>query len=506
MRLCTFSPMPRTSDDFFPNEPDSHRFHVAHNATTAFLDRKLSVTRDFDMFTTHHALADYHALLRCFTTAPMYITDSETSHQKVFRRLGGTDVTGNYHIIRALSNKSVRLPSTAFTDVTGNGDGLALKVALPVPTARGAILSMWNCRGEGGTAVDAVTKKEVMEALNLDSSEDNLSKGYIVMHEPSNLHVIHTSESGRSDAAEMIAPVSLSPGSTKTITVVDIQSFSNFEMAVLGLADKYVGLCSVLSIEERTVSTSPSSQAAESEPMQSKIVPEVEQPESTQETTPESDKPVAEAPQPVSETTPILQPASTPSGCRSGSRLLALLLFYRRDLSQARAAFLRDFWRSPFVTLFREIRAALGGPSTLPNASEDRSTARSPTEDAAPDMQEAPKAIPETYGTMSNGTSANQQEGDLSVASESSNATAVNDAVEERDEVVVRLSVAGTLVLWIPDFAIEEYIITLQGQEVASKVITASGACVQIDMETAAQALLKAGVSYDSWHIGVSKR
>lgn len=450
-------------------------------------------------------MADYHALLRCFTTAPVYITDSEPSNQKVFGRLGGTDVNGNHHIIKALSNKSVRLPSTAFTDITGKGDGLALKVALPVPTARGAILCMWNCRGEGGTAIDAVTKKEVMEVLNLDKFGDSPSNCYVVMHDPSNLHIIHTSESGRSDAADFIAPVCLPPGSTKTITVVDIQSFSNFDMAVLGLADKYVGLCSVLSIEERTVSSSASFQAAQSEPMQSELVPEVDQPESTGEPTAEH-SPVAEGPQPVSETSPIFQPASTPSGCRSESRLLALLLFYRRDLSQARATFLRDFWRSPFVTLFREIRAALGGPSTLPTASEAHGTAGLPAEDAGPDMQEGPKVIPKTYGTMSNGTIPNQQEGDLSVASESSNATAVNDVVEDRNEVVVRLSVAGTLVLWIPDFAIERYIITLQGQEVASKVITASDACVQVDMNTAAQALLKTGLSYDSWHVGISKR
>lgn len=493
----------RTSDDFFPDSPDSHRFHIANNATTAFLDRKLSVTRDFDMFTTHHPLADYHALLRCFTTAPMYITDSEASDLEVFNRLGGLDVNGEYRIVKTMGRDSVRVPSTAFTDVTGSGDGPALKVALPVPSAAGVILGFWNCRGNDRIAVDGITKDEIEEAFDLNGTGHPLPEGYAVMYGADRVEYL---EPLQEDSSSIVAPINLAPGTCKTISVVCIQTFSDFSMAVLGVSNKYVSLCSVLKVEECKIQSPKPVHEAPVESVESEIQPESQLSPAHQPTDSSEDTRV-EPDQAELETAPLLPKARSSSAPRSGSRILALLLFYRRDLRHARATFFRDFWRSPFKTIFKEIRAALGGPSTLPDTSEDESTAgeAGPTT-PAPEMQEATKATPKLYGTTTNCANGSMQhEGDRSVTSESSGTTAVDD-VKDKNQVVIKLSVAGKLMLWIPGFAVEAYTITLQGQEVASQMIACIGDCVTIDMESAAQALSKSDFVSDCWQISISKK
>ncbi|KAK5445264.1 hypothetical protein LTR55_012283, partial [Exophiala xenobiotica] len=405
--------------------PDSHRFHVAWNATTALLDRKLAVTRDFDMFITHHDMAEYHALLRCFTTAPMYITDSEPSNKKIFQKLGGPDLRNVYRILKATENTSVRLPSTAFTDITGNGDGPALKVALPVPSAKGAIIGVWNCRGEGGTAVDGLTKKEINEALSLDGRKKSASGKYVIMYDMDTVLEMEDLAESSEEASSIILPLHLVSGSCKAITVAQLEGYSSFRMAVLGLANKFVGLCAVSEVVEETkksLDEATPKTNGHHQPAASHIEPEVQQ----ERTEPACDSVPTES-------TPLLAPRIVPSqqaaqaasaNHRTGSRLLALLLFYRRDLSYARSAFFHDFVRSPLKTLFRELRAAFGGPSTLPAASEE--AVSDGTQSAAtPDAQETIQSEPKTEtieASEPNGTG--QHGGDVSVTSESSNATA----------------------------------------------------------------------------------
>ncbi|MCQ6463597.1 hypothetical protein NPN16_24840, partial [Vibrio parahaemolyticus] len=51
----------RNSDDYFPDAPSSHRWHVWVNAHNAVLTQYLNVVPDWDMFQTVHEFADYHA-------------------------------------------------------------------------------------------------------------------------------------------------------------------------------------------------------------------------------------------------------------------------------------------------------------------------------------------------------------------------------------------------------------------------------------------------------------
>jgi len=67
--------MLRNSDDFFPDVPTSHPWHVFANAHTALFVQHLNVLPDWDMFQTSHAYSGFHAAARCVCGGPIYITD-----------------------------------------------------------------------------------------------------------------------------------------------------------------------------------------------------------------------------------------------------------------------------------------------------------------------------------------------------------------------------------------------------------------------------------------------
>ncbi|KAJ6082468.1 hypothetical protein N7499_007342 [Penicillium canescens] len=70
----------RNSDDFFPEIPASHAWHVFCNAHNSLLTRYLNVLPDWDMFQTSHLYASFHAAARCVSGGPIYITDEPGKH------------------------------------------------------------------------------------------------------------------------------------------------------------------------------------------------------------------------------------------------------------------------------------------------------------------------------------------------------------------------------------------------------------------------------------------
>lgn len=70
----------RNSDDFFPEVPASHPWHIFCNAHNALLTRYLNALPDWDMFQTDHPYASFHAAARCISGGPVYITDEPGKH------------------------------------------------------------------------------------------------------------------------------------------------------------------------------------------------------------------------------------------------------------------------------------------------------------------------------------------------------------------------------------------------------------------------------------------
>jgi hypothetical protein len=70
----------RNSDDFFPEVPASHPWHIFCNAYNALFTQHLNVLPDWDMFQTSHPWASFHAAARCVSGGPIYITDVPGKH------------------------------------------------------------------------------------------------------------------------------------------------------------------------------------------------------------------------------------------------------------------------------------------------------------------------------------------------------------------------------------------------------------------------------------------
>ncbi|KAI1774806.1 glycoside hydrolase family 36 protein [Hypoxylon cercidicola] len=70
----------RNSDDFYPDIPDSHPWHIFCNAHNSLLTQHLNTLPDWDMFQTDHEFAGFHAAARCLSGGPIYITDIPGKH------------------------------------------------------------------------------------------------------------------------------------------------------------------------------------------------------------------------------------------------------------------------------------------------------------------------------------------------------------------------------------------------------------------------------------------
>lgn len=91
----------RNSDDFFPEVPASHPWHVWVNAYNAILMKHLNVLPDWDMFQTVHDYSGFHAAARCVSGGPIYVTDVPGSHDMdLIGQMTGTTPRGRTVIFR----------------------------------------------------------------------------------------------------------------------------------------------------------------------------------------------------------------------------------------------------------------------------------------------------------------------------------------------------------------------------------------------------------------------
>ncbi|KAL9621159.1 MAG: hypothetical protein Q9160_004410 [Pyrenula sp. 1 TL-2023] len=113
----------RNSDDFFPDVPSSHPWHVFCNAHNALFIQHLNVLPDWDMFQTAHPWGRFHGAARCLSGGPIYITDTPGSHDvELINEMTARNPRGQTVILR---------PSCIgkTTDIYNNyNDGCLLKI------------------------------------------------------------------------------------------------------------------------------------------------------------------------------------------------------------------------------------------------------------------------------------------------------------------------------------------------------------------------------------------
>ena len=91
----------RNSDDFFPDQPASHPWHIFCNAHNSLFTQHLNIVPDWDMFQTNHEYASFHAAARCVSGGPIYITDVPGRHDiGLIRQMTGNTPRGDTVILR----------------------------------------------------------------------------------------------------------------------------------------------------------------------------------------------------------------------------------------------------------------------------------------------------------------------------------------------------------------------------------------------------------------------
>ena len=91
----------RNSDDFFPDIPSSHPWHVWTNAHNSLLTQHLNILPDWDMFQTVHDYSGFHAAARCVSGGPIYITDVPGHHNvDLINQMTGVTPRGKTVIFR----------------------------------------------------------------------------------------------------------------------------------------------------------------------------------------------------------------------------------------------------------------------------------------------------------------------------------------------------------------------------------------------------------------------
>lgn len=135
----------RNSDDFFPEIPASHPWHIFCNAHNALLTQHLNVLPDWDMFQTSHPWAGFHAAARAVSGGPIYFTDEPGKHDiKLIGQMTAQTPRGKTVILRPHRVGRATDPYNAY-------DAQAvLKVATYVGFARTGtgILGCFNCSGQ----------------------------------------------------------------------------------------------------------------------------------------------------------------------------------------------------------------------------------------------------------------------------------------------------------------------------------------------------------------------
>jgi len=113
----------RNSQDFYPDNPSSHPWHIWANAHNSQLTQHLNILPDWDMFQTVHDYSSFHAAARCISGGPIYITDEPGKHNlDLIKKMTGVTVRGQTVIFRpSVVGKSTH-------QYTGFEDNVLLKV------------------------------------------------------------------------------------------------------------------------------------------------------------------------------------------------------------------------------------------------------------------------------------------------------------------------------------------------------------------------------------------
>ncbi|GAA5966693.1 hypothetical protein JCM3765_007600 [Sporobolomyces pararoseus] len=267
-------PTLRNSDDYFPNEIDSHRWHIYINSINLLLTRHLQTfSPDLDMTQERHEWGSFHLALRAFSTAGIWSTDgvAEKEGERLGEKKNGwkgllaTTLNGGVRVLQAREKAGSILPSQVLSrEITERGEkgGEALKVGLSCARGKGATIGIWNCQKEGRVK-NTLTRRDIWEAVRGWEPEEDL---VVLIDEsfgpspslesvdsvPPKIQVLESNSinpkvSSWTSMSQPFATVELPSRAIQIVTIAELHKLksatgSTISVACLGLRDKFVGI------------------------------------------------------------------------------------------------------------------------------------------------------------------------------------------------------------------------------------------------------------------------
>lgn len=238
--------MVRNSDDFFPEIPSSHPWHLFTNAHNALLTSHLNILPDWDMFQTSHPYSAFHAAGRCISGGPIYFTDEPGKHDiALIAQMTAPTTRGKTAILRPpVIGKSINI-------YTAYEEARFLKVSSYTGSAS---------TGTGLLAAFNVSPRPVSEFINLADFPGV---------EPDTDYVIRAHTSGQLsppmslDHASAVVSLDLDVKCYEILSSYPLRAFtlagssglrsSRTNVAVLGLLAKMTGAAAVVGTPEMII-------------------------------------------------------------------------------------------------------------------------------------------------------------------------------------------------------------------------------------------------------------
>jgi hypothetical protein len=194
----------RSSNDYFPMNPNSHAYHVYTNIISSQFLSCICIP-DFDMFQTHpfskgdssvSLQGPLHASLRALGHGPVTVTDVPGQCvAEVFMGLAGRGRDGRTIALNAESPLEV-LDERYFDHVARRGDGKGLRGYSK--SKWGVLMGIWNVRDDHGWVRDALSKDDVMSVFGRTTAvvywSHSLQDVFMLKSDPANEIVLRELE------------------------------------------------------------------------------------------------------------------------------------------------------------------------------------------------------------------------------------------------------------------------------------------------------------------------
>ncbi|KAI9894781.1 MAG: hypothetical protein M1814_002138 [Vezdaea aestivalis] len=223
----------RNSDDFYPDVPASHPWHIFCNAHNALLNQHLNALPDWDMFQTDHPWAGYHAAARCISGGPIYFTDEPGKHDiGLIHQITAQTTAGETRILRPNNvGKSIQ-------QYVEYKDERLLKVG----SYHG-----FRDSGSGMMGLFNVSQRELRELVPLSEIPGIQKEHEYIVRAFSSKSVTNVFQGGSNEALTSIA---LDMRGWEILTSFPVHSAGKYtKFAILGLIDKMTGAAAIVNSE-----------------------------------------------------------------------------------------------------------------------------------------------------------------------------------------------------------------------------------------------------------------